>query len=279
MLYTGCLKYNGVERGEIMETEIGTENRNVSDITNPVLITLYDNYQYDPRLDTGWGFSCLIKTGGKQILFDTGSDSKTLLNNMQKMNISPKDIDIIVLSHIHGDHVGGLSGILEENSNISVYVPSSFSESFKQDVRTKGAELIDVTGERQIYKNVYSTGELSAFGLKEQSLVVVTDKGIVVLTGCAHPGIVNIIKHVKTMNVLDTSDRHIFLVMGGFHLLGASESELKNIIKSFKELAVEKVAPCHCSGDKARQLFKEEYRENFIENGVGKIIEIDELDG
>lgn len=250
---------------EVVELEIGLEEKE-----NITLITLYDNYEFDPKLNTGWGFSCLIKTEDKQILFDTGGDSRTLLYNMEQLNISPNDIDIVVLSHIHGDHTGGLSGILETNPNVSVYIPSSFPDSFKQEVREKGAQPIDVSNEKQIYKNVYSTGELnSSIGLKEQSLFINTNRGIVVLTGCAHPGIVNIVKHVKKM-----SKNSICLVMGGFHLGSASESQLNEIINEFKTLEVEKAAPCHCSGDRARQLFKETYRENFIENGVGKIIEI-----
>jgi len=276
--YAGCVELEEQEKEfeekvevekEVVELEIGLEEKE-----NITLITLYDNYEFDPKLNTGWGFSCLIKTGdkkeGKNILFDTGGDSRTLLYNMEQLNISPNDIDIVVLSHIHGDHTGGLSGILETNPNVSVYIPSSFPDSFKQEVREKGAQPIDVSNEKQIYKNVYSTGELnSSIGLKEQSLFINTNRGIVVLTGCAHPGIVNIVKHIKEM-----SKNSICLVIGGFHLGSASESQLNEIINEFKTLEVEKAAPCHCSGDRARQLFKETYRENFIEKGVGKMIKI-----
>ena len=101
-------------------------------------------------------------------------------------------------------------------------------------------------------------------------MIVNTNKGLVVITGCAHPGIVNIIK--KTKEIFPKEE--IYLVIGGFHLAGFSDSELKNIINDFKKLGVQITAPCHCSGDRTRELFKEEYGENFIENGVGKIINI-----
>ncbi len=81
---------------------------------NVTLITIYDNYQYNPKLKTGWGFSCLVKVNGKNILFDTGGNDSILLGNMEKMNIDPNQIDIVVLSHIHGDHTGGLTEFLEK---------------------------------------------------------------------------------------------------------------------------------------------------------------------
>lgn len=233
------------------------------------LITIYDNYQADPRLKTGWGFSCLIKIRDKNILFDTGADSETLLFNMEKKEIDPKEINLIVLSHIHGDHVGGLEGILKRNGKVKVYIPTSFPDSLRQTIKSYGGEYIDVKNSMEILEGVYSTGEMGTW-IKEQSLIVNTEKGLILITGCAHPGVVNIIEKAKEM----FPEKNVFLVLGGFHLSGASNSELKRIIGNFRKLGVQKVAPCHCSGDRCRELFKEEYKENFLENGVGKIIEI-----
>lgn len=232
------------------------------------LITLYDNYQHDPDLKTGWGFSCLVKAGGNNILFDTGADSPTLLDNMKKLEIDPKDINMIVLSHIHGDHTGGLLGILEMNSELTLYLPKSFPNDFKKGVESYKAKVVEVGDPTQISESVSTTGELGTW-IKEQSLIVKTSKGLVVITGCAHPGIVDILREVKNITGED-----IYLVLGGFHLSGAGDSELNKIVNSFRELGVKKVAPCHCSGDRTRELFKKEYKEDFISNGVGKIIEI-----
>ncbi|GAI55878.1 unnamed protein product, partial [marine sediment metagenome] len=85
---------------------------------------------------------------------------------------------------------------------------------------------------------------------------------------CAHPGVVDIAKRAKQI----VPDKNIYLVMGGFHLSGVSDLGLRNIIKGFKEIGVQRVAPSHCSGDRCRELFKEEYKEDYIESGVGKII-------
>jgi len=232
------------------------------------LITVYDNYEHDPELKTGWGFSCLVKVGDKNILFDTGGESSTLLYNMQKLGIDPKTINTIVLSHIHGDHTGGLSGILEINSNLDVCLLSSFPDDFKNKVKSYKANVVEVAGPVKISESVSTTGELGTW-IKEQALIVKTEKGLVVITGCAHPGIVEMLREAKKITT-----EEIYLVLGGFHLGGVGDSKLREIIKSFRELGVKKAAPCHCSGDKTRELFKEEYKEDFIANGVGMVIDI-----
>ena len=241
---------------------------NITNVTNISLITVYDNYQHNSELKIGFGFGCVIKTKDKNILFDTGSESLTLIGNMEKLGIKPEEINIIVLSHIHGDHVGGLFGFLEKNSNVTVFILDSFPKSFKNEIKQMGALIVEVNREIEIEKGIYSTGELGIL-IKEQSLIINTKKGLVIVTGCAHPGIVNIIQRAKEL-----TNKEVYLVIGGFHLSGASDSELKNIIESFRELNVKKVAPCHCSGDRCRELFKQEYKNDFILNGVGKIIEI-----
>ena len=231
------------------------------------IITVYDNYQVNPDLTTAWGFGCVIRTPEEDILFDTGGDSSILLANMEKMSINPEDIDIVVISHIHGDHVGGLDGFLERNGKVKVYIPASFPDSLREKIKSRGAEYQDVTGSMKICDSVYTTGEMGT-SIKEQSLVLNTREGLVVITGCAHPGVVNIAE--KARQILP--DKSIYLVMGGFHLSGAADSQLKTIIKGFRDLGVQKVAPSHCSGDRCRELFEEEYRENYIEGGAGKII-------
>lgn len=230
--------------------------------------TIYDNYKVDDDFEKGWGFSCLVKAENKSILFDTGADSETLLKNMEKLEIDPKDLDIIFLSHIHHDHTGGLEGVLKQNSDLDVFIPSSFPSSFRKKVRNFQAEPIDVKEPKEIIKGIYSTGELGTL-TKEQSLLVKSERGLVIITGCAHPGIVNIVERGK-----EVMDEKVYLVMGGFHLSSATDRRIKGIINSFRDLGVKKAAPCHCSGDRTRELFKQEYGENYIENGVGKKISI-----
>jgi len=210
-----------------------------------IIVTLYDGYEYDSKLRTGFGFSCLVKIGGKSLLFDTGSESQTLLYNMQQLKIKPEEVEIVVLSHSHGDHTGGLRGFLNANGHkAKVYEPRVFKKPTEIDT------------------NVYSTGALGRF-IKEQALAVKSLRGLIVITGCAHPGVVNIVKKAQEI------EKTIYIVLGGFHL-----GDGRAVIKEFKALGVKKVAPCHCTGDLAIGQFREEYKDNFIANGVGKIIEI-----
>jgi 7,8-dihydropterin-6-yl-methyl-4-(beta-D-ribofuranosyl)aminobenzene 5'-phosphate synthase len=231
------------------------------------IIIVYDNNPFDSRLKTAWGFSCLVRLPERTILFDTGGDSSILLYNMHQLQIEPKEVEAVVLSHIHGDHVGGLGDFLEQNNSVTVYLPRSFPQTFKDDVTYLGAKVEEIYEAKELMPGIYSTGELGD-GIKEQSLIITTSKGLVIITGCAHPGVVNIIRKAKEV----VPDSNVYLVVGGFHLSGASAAELESIIDSFRQLGVEKVGPCHCSGDQARRLFEQRYSEGYIEGGVGKRI-------
>jgi 7,8-dihydropterin-6-yl-methyl-4-(beta-D-ribofuranosyl)aminobenzene 5'-phosphate synthase len=227
------------------------------------LISVYDNYQILPELKTAWGFGTVVKTPVETLLFDTGGNSEILLFNMKRMNIDPRSIDKVIISHIHGDHVGGLKGFLEKNNKVTVFIPSSFPDSVRNMITSQGAEWVDVSGPRRISNFIFSTGEI--YGPpQEQSLVINTKKGLIIMTGCGHPGITNIVKQAKHMFF----DLKVYLVMGGFHHPSLSA------VKGLKKLGVEKVAPSHCTGDQAIEAFRKEYKEDFIEYGVGKIIEI-----
>jgi 7,8-dihydropterin-6-yl-methyl-4-(beta-D-ribofuranosyl)aminobenzene 5'-phosphate synthase len=232
------------------------------------LTILYDNNPHDDRLKPSWGFSCLIELEEKTILFDTGRDGEILLSNMRLLNKDPKTIDMIVLSHIHGDHTGGLWSLLREKSTLKVYIPESFPQEFEQRAKKFGAEVLRIDTSLEIDRGIYSTGEMG-HGIKEQSLIIHTSKGMILITGCAHPGIIEIIKQAKTIVRKD-----ITMVIGGWHLSSAGEREIKGIIEAFLRMGIQKVAPCHCTGDRAMAMFKSEYGGNFIQAGAGCIIKL-----
>jgi 7,8-dihydropterin-6-yl-methyl-4-(beta-D-ribofuranosyl)aminobenzene 5'-phosphate synthase len=262
VLILALILMQGVER---YENELGNES-----VENISIAIVYDNNPYKEGLKTAWGFSCVIRCG-RTILFDTGGNGTILLENMEKLGINPKDVDIVVLSHIHNDHVGGLSKFLKINHNVTVYLLRSFPEEFKEEIKGYGVKVVEVQEPLKIFDGVYSTGEMGIW-IKEQSLLILTKKGIIIITGCAHPGIVEIVKRAKEL-----LRSNVLLVMGGFHLIGQSEESIREIISYFKDLNVKYVAPCHCSGDLARKLFKEEYKERYINAGVGKVITLNNL--
>ena len=235
----------------------------------PLILTiLYDNYPCRPGLRTAWGFSCLVELGKQTILFDTGGSADILLSNMRALGIDPRRIQNVVLSHIHGDHVGGLFGFLEENNAVTVYLPASFPQEFKTRVQRSGAQVVEVQGPMKIGEGVYSTGELGTW-IKEQALAVESPEGLVVITGCAHPGIVQVVQRTK-----EISNEKVHLVVGGFHMAGMSEDRVRAVVQALRELGVAQVAPCHCSGDLARQLFQKAWGDGFYPAGVGWSIEL-----
>ena len=235
---------------------------------NTIIMTvLYDNYVYSEGTKNAWGFSCFIEGTEKNILFDTGGEGKVLMHNIDKLNINPESVETIVISHNHWDHTGGLFTFLEKKSGIPVYLPHSFPGEFIDKVKDAGASVILINEPAEICKGVFSTGEMEG-PVNEQSLIVNTNKGIVVVTGCSHPGIVNIIKKVQ-----EIMEEDIYLVFGGFHLKDHSEKAVKEIISQFRELGVKKCGATHCTGDKQIKLFKEAYGNDYIEMGTGRVLE------
>ena len=229
---------------------------------------IFDNVRYAKQLETAWGFSCIIEGMPQVILFDTGSDGNLLLANMKKMGIDPRNVNAVFLSHIHGDHIGGLGVFLQHNPRVTVYLPASFPASLKESITGTGAKVRALDKPEKLFDKVYTTGELDSW-IKEQSLVIDTPKGLVIVTGCAHPGVVQIVSRTK-----NRLKKEVYLLMGGFHLGGQPLGELQRVAEELKKLGVQKVAPSHCTGEAARKLFRQLWGRNFIESGVGAVIEL-----
>jgi len=227
------------------------------------ITVLYNNVSGRAECITDWGFACLVEGKERTLLFDTGDNGRILLHNMKCLNIDPACIDVVVLSHIHHDHTGGVSEFLARKNDVVVYVPASFPLQFKQALRRTGATVEEVSTARQLCGGVYTTGEMGT-GISEQALIVETAEGMAIITGCAHPGIVNIVSTAKKHHHDD-----VYMVVGGFHLSQMSHGEVRNIVSRLQRAGVRKVAPSHCTGAHARNLFRDAWRENFIEGGVG----------
>jgi len=207
---------------------------------------LYDNTLFQNNLKADWGFSCLVEAHGRTFLFDTGANGAILLENMQKLDIQPSSVDDVFISHPHFDHIGGLSAFLNENSNVTVFVPISF-----RGVRNT-KKVVQVDKPMTLYENFYSTGELEKI---EQAMAVKTAKGLVLIVGCSHPDMKNIMATASQFG-------RIYAIVGGLHSFDNYEL--------FKNLDV--ICPMHCTQHIAE--IKVLYPEKVIEGGVGKIIEV-----
>ncbi len=231
---------------------------------------LYDNYVFAEGTKSDWGFSCLVEGFEKTILFDTGAKADIFMGNIAELGIDLKKVDVIVLSHNHWDHTGGLAEVLRANHDVTVFAPQSFPDEFLNTVKQAGAEIQRVTEPMELCKDVLLTGEIAG-PVNEQSLILNTGKGGVVITGCSHPGIVKIVE--KSRAILK---KEIILTFGGFHLMRHSDEDVGTIIKELRGLGVVRCGATHCTGDKAIDLFRSAFGENFVEMGTGNVIEIPE---
>jgi 7,8-dihydropterin-6-yl-methyl-4-(beta-D-ribofuranosyl)aminobenzene 5'-phosphate synthase len=229
---------------------------------------LYDNYLHEQGTKPDWGFACLIEGTEKVILFDAGTQPDILFHNVDHLGVDLTKVERIVISHDHHDHIGGLEKVLEKKHDVAVYLPISFSDEIVQSVEAKKARVVSVNDPVEICRDVYSTGEMGV-QIKEQSLVINTKKGLIIVTGCSHQGIVDILKRAKELY-----DRPIYLVFGGFHLLAMPDARVEAIIQDFKQIGVEKCGATHCTGDRPIALFKKAFGDNYVAMGTGRILEI-----
>ncbi|MBN2319780.1 MAG: MBL fold metallo-hydrolase [Acidobacteria bacterium] len=249
----------------------GEEPRASSDvIRSPIkLSVLYDNYPANPALKTDWGFSCLIEGPEKTILFDTGGDGDMLLSNAKLLGADLSQVELIVLSHHHWDHRGGIDEVLGLAPGVPVYVPESAHTDLKAGIEAAGGSAVPVRKPVRLCGGVYSIGEIQG-PVNEQSLVLVTKKGLVVITGCSHPGIDRILETVKSQ-----FGDPIHLVFGGFHLLRHNETDLKAVMDKLAGMDVRRWGPTHCTGDAAISKFHDRFGERVEKIGAGRIIEIE----
>jgi len=208
---------------------------------------IYDNTSTREDLRADWGFACLIEIKGKpNILFDTGANGSILLRNMERLSIDPSDVSEVFISHDHWDHTGGLSDILGLNSKVRLFVPKSFSHT------PTVKEIIRIGEPQEIMEDIFTTGELADI---EQSLAVRTEKGLVVIVGCSHPGVESILNAAAQFGTP-------YALIGGLHGLNRFE-----ILKP-----ISLICPCHCTQHQ-REIFSL-YPETSIDGGAGRIIDI-----
>jgi 7,8-dihydropterin-6-yl-methyl-4-(beta-D-ribofuranosyl)aminobenzene 5'-phosphate synthase len=230
------------------------------------LTVLYDNLTAVEGTISDWGFACLVTAPGGTVLFDTGTDPEILLANLGELGVDLAKVDAVVLSHDHRDHTGALEAVLARTGRITLYVPRSFPDRYDRIADGAGVRLERVESPREILPGLHSTGELAG-PIPEQALVVASPRGPVVVTGCAHPGIVAIVRRAS-----EVAGRPPHLVLGGFHLLRTPGEEIESITGQLRELGVERVAPGHCTGEEALRALRSAFGDRAGGLGVGAVL-------
>lgn len=230
-----------------------------------VKITILLDNNPNGTLLSPWGLSILVETDDLTILFDSGIDPVALENNSEQLGIDlVSDCDFIVVSHEHPDHVNGLTFISDSRENVTLYTPYyGYTRSWTRDFFQIEVEdyLVVTPG-----ISIVGRGLDGVLDYSEQALVVnVENLGLVILVGCSHPGVDNIVS--KVMDDLNVND--IYMVLGGFHMLNENQETIEGTIDALINMGVQHVYPVHCSGNETRNYLESTYPANYGEAAVG----------
>lgn len=223
-----------------------------------VKITVLVDNNSNGTLLNPWGLSILVETDDLTILFDSGPDPSALENNSVTLgNDFVSECDLIVVSHEHPDHLNGLTYVSDNHDNLTLYTP--FYGSTKSWTSDFFQIEVEDTAEISSGISIIGRGLEGALDYNEQALVVnVENFGLVVLVGCSHPGIENIVsKVIDDLNVED-----IYMVLGGFHLHSENQETIEGTIDALVDMGVQHIYPIHCSGEDVSNYLQSTYPAN-----------------
>ncbi len=231
------------------------------------IFIVYDNTAAEPGFIEDWGFSAVVSSGGSKILFDSGADPDVFMRNLRRLDIDPASITAAVISHHHADHRGGIFRFTLKNRSAPVYFLDSFPGEVFDLARAVAMRVQRVKAPQEIAPGIFTTGEIPG-RIPEQALVVKSSSGMVILIGCGHPGVAKMVEAAARQH---PSER-IRLLLGGFHMMRWSEEQIQAEIERLKALGVEQVAPAHCTGERAKRLFRRAWGPGYLACGAGRRI-------
>jgi 7,8-dihydropterin-6-yl-methyl-4-(beta-D-ribofuranosyl)aminobenzene 5'-phosphate synthase len=268
------------------------------------ITVLYDAFGKLPELQKDWGYSALIEVNGKRILFDTGDNPDILQANTRALGVDLSRLDFVVISHRHGDHIGGMEHLLRVNPHVKIYapkenfgiygasLPGSFyrrNESLPPHMRYYNGtppermvfgsawpranfELIEQT--TQILPGIHLIALVSekatTLELKELTLAIETPDGLILVVGCSHPGLDRIVAAAQAI------DPHLHLIAGGFHLVVSSDQLIDQSVTLLHDTArVDYIAPGHCTGEPAFAALMNAFGDHYLYAGLGTVIALE----
>jgi len=264
---------------------------------------LYDAFGNAENLKKDWGFSVLIEYSGKKILFDAGNNAEIFADNAKAMHVDLKDLDFVVISHRHGDHTSGLNYLLKVNPRVKIYAPeelfglfgSTLPKGFYKTVDTlpnsmryfNGAEpeafssgspwleanFVSVDSTTEVAPGIFLIPTISnvkgTLELRELTVAINTPVGLVLIVGCSHPGIEEILSTASAMN------SHVHLLLGGLHLVKTPDAEIERLTYALHDKwRIDRIAPGHCTGEPAFAKLKQVFGDSYLYAGLGSRVDI-----
>ena len=265
---------------------------------------LYDSFGKNPSLTKDWGFAVLVEYGGKRILFDTGNNAKIFEHNVKALGVDLRNLDFVVMSHRHGDHIGGLAYLLKVNPTVKIYAPKERSGVYGDDQPRStwyrkdpslppeqryygggppeiihmgeawpGANFQLIDKNIEIAPGMYLIALVSdkpgTLELRELSLAIRTPDGLVLLVGCSHPGVEHIMQEASTI------DPHIKILFGGLHQIQAPDAEVERVATVLhNQYTLERLAPGHCTGEPEFAALKRAFGDHYVYAGVGSVVDL-----
>jgi 7,8-dihydropterin-6-yl-methyl-4-(beta-D-ribofuranosyl)aminobenzene 5'-phosphate synthase len=265
---------------------------------------LYDSFGKSPTLTMDWGFAALVEYGGKRILFDTGNNAQIFEHNGKAAGVDLQKLDFVVMSHRHGDHMGGLAYLLKVNPTVKIYAPKERSGVYGDDQPSStwyrkdpslpaeqryysgappeiihmgeawpGANFQLIDKNIEIVPGMYLIALVSdkpgTLELRELSLAIRTPDGLVLVVGCSHPGVEHIVQEASAI------DPHVNLLVGGLHQIQAPDPEVERIARVLHDqYKLNRIAPGHCTGEPEFAALKKTFGDHYLYAGVGSVVDL-----